>query len=72
METRYPFLDKSVVQEFLNLIPNLKNKYPKSPIYNFLRTYHITHFVMLKNSASTLRWKANIIHKNQISCLRPV
>ena len=40
METRYPFLDKSVVQEFLNLIPNLKNKYPKSPIYNFLRTYH--------------------------------
>ena len=36
METRYPFLDKSVVQEYLNLIPILKNKFNKSPIHNFL------------------------------------
>ena len=36
METRYPFLDKSVVQEYLNLIPALKNKFNKSPIHNFL------------------------------------
>ena len=26
IETRYPFLDKFVVQEFLNLSVNLKNK----------------------------------------------
>ena len=36
METRYPFLDKKVVQEYLNLTPELKNKFYKSPITNFL------------------------------------
>ena len=38
METRYPFLDKKVVQEYLNLTPELKNKFHKSPITNFLIT----------------------------------
>ena len=37
IETRYPFLDKDLVQEYLNLVPNLKNKYYKSPITNYLK-----------------------------------
>ena len=36
IEGRYPFLDKYVVQEFLWLKPELKNKYYKAPIYNYL------------------------------------
>lgn len=36
IETRYPFLDKNVVQEFLWLKPELKNKYYKSPLHNLL------------------------------------
>ncbi len=36
IEGRYPFLDKQVVQEFLWLNPELKNKYYKAPITNFL------------------------------------
>lgn len=36
LETRYPFLDKALVQEYLNLTPDLKNKYYKSPITNYL------------------------------------
>lgn len=36
IETRYPFLDKAVVQEFLWLTPELKNKYYKAPIHAYL------------------------------------
>lgn len=36
IEQRYPFLDKEVVQEFLWLKPELKNKYYKAPIHNYL------------------------------------
>lgn len=36
IETRYPFLDKDVVQEFLWLTPELKNKYYKAPIREYL------------------------------------
>ncbi len=36
IEQRYPFLDKDVVQEFLWLKPELKNKYYKAPIHNYL------------------------------------
>ena len=36
IETRYPFLDKNVIQEFLWLKPELKNKYYKAPLHNFL------------------------------------
>ena len=32
IETRYPFLDKKVVQEFLNLSSDLKNLNYKSPL----------------------------------------
>jgi asparagine synthetase B (glutamine-hydrolysing) len=36
IETRYPFLDKDVVQEFLWLDNNLKNKWYKSVLHNYL------------------------------------
>lgn len=38
IEARYPFLDKRVVQEFLALHPDLKNKYYKSALRNYLET----------------------------------
>lgn len=37
LEIRYPFLDKHVVQEFLNLDVNLKNKEYKSVLSNYLK-----------------------------------
>lgn len=36
IEGRYPYLDKKVVQSFLNLKPELKNMYFKAPLTNFL------------------------------------
>ncbi len=36
IESRYPFLDFEVVQEFLNLDPKLKSKYYKAPMTNRL------------------------------------
>ena len=36
IEARYPFLDKYVVQEFLNLHESLKNREYKAPIYYYL------------------------------------
>ncbi len=36
IETRYPFLDQQVVQEFLWLAPELKNKHYKAPIHEYL------------------------------------
>lgn len=36
IETRYPFLDKDLVQEFLWLKPELKNKNYKAPIFEYL------------------------------------
>jgi asparagine synthetase B (glutamine-hydrolysing) len=40
IETRYPLLDKNVVQAFLNLTANLKNKFYKAPIHNFFTKYN--------------------------------
>lgn len=37
VETRYPFLDEKVVQEFLWLTPELKNNYYKAPIREYLK-----------------------------------
>ena len=37
IETRYPFLDKKVVQEFLWLKADLKNKYYKGPLHMYLQ-----------------------------------
>ncbi len=50
LETRYPFLDKNVVQEYLNLKPELKNKYYKSPITNFLMQ---NNYPFRKNNTKT-------------------
>lgn len=36
LEGRYPYLDKNVVQEFLNLDHHLKNEKYKAPIFNYL------------------------------------
>lgn len=36
IETRYPFLDTDLVQEFLWLTPELKNKNYKAPLYEYL------------------------------------
>ena len=36
IEGRYPYLDKYVVQEFLYLLPELKNKHYKSVIHHYL------------------------------------
>ena len=36
IEARYPFLDKQLVQEFLNLTSNLKNMHYKSPLREYL------------------------------------
>ena len=37
IETRYPFLDRDVVQEFLWLVPELKNRNYKAPIHEYLK-----------------------------------
>jgi asparagine synthetase B (glutamine-hydrolysing) len=39
IEGRYPFLDRDVVQAFLDLDPELKNLEYKAPIANFLREH---------------------------------
>jgi len=39
IEGRYPFLDRAVVQEFLSLTPELKNREYKAPIGQFLRQH---------------------------------
>jgi asparagine synthetase B (glutamine-hydrolysing) len=36
IETRYPFLDRDVVQEFLWLTPELKNRRYKAPLHEYL------------------------------------
>jgi asparagine synthetase B (glutamine-hydrolysing) len=40
IEGRYPLLDKYVVQEFLWLVPDLKNKYYKGPIHAYMEQNH--------------------------------
>jgi asparagine synthetase B (glutamine-hydrolysing) len=37
LESRFPLLDKNVVQEFLYLKPELKKLYIKSPLYNYIK-----------------------------------
>jgi asparagine synthetase B (glutamine-hydrolysing) len=40
IETRYPFLDKFFVQEFLNLSPELKNRHYKAVLYQYLTKHN--------------------------------
>ena len=37
IETRYPYLDRDLVQEFLWLTPELKNKHYKAPIHEYFK-----------------------------------
>jgi asparagine synthetase B (glutamine-hydrolysing) len=37
IETRYPFLDTAVVQEFLSLTPECKNAFYKAPLHEYLK-----------------------------------
>jgi asparagine synthetase B (glutamine-hydrolysing) len=39
IETRYPFLDTAVVQEFLSLSPILKNSFYKAPLHAYLKDH---------------------------------
>lgn len=43
VETRYPFLDTHVVQEFLWLKPELKNSRYKAPVAEYLDKYHVPY-----------------------------
>lgn len=47
IETRYPFLDKTLVQEYLNLDHQIKNSRYKVPLYNYLKSYN---FPIAENS----------------------
>jgi len=40
IETRYPYLDREVVQEFLWLTPELKNAHFKAPLHEYLSRNH--------------------------------
>lgn len=55
IETRYPFLDREVVQEFLWLTPDLKNRHYKSPIHEYLVQNHFPNYYGKKIGLSTLR-----------------
>ena len=52
IESRYPFLDKQVVQEFLWLNDNIKNKEFKQCIAQYMRKYN---FPFLSNEKSRVR-----------------
>ena len=40
IEVRYPFLDRDLVQEFLNIDNRLKNKHYKSPLHHYLKGHN--------------------------------
>lgn len=48
IESRYPFLDPLVVQEYLWLTPELKNQEYKKPIAEFLRRYEFPNMWAIK------------------------
>lgn len=43
IEGRYPFFDKNVVQEYLNLKPSLKNRFEKAPLLHYLQSNEYPH-----------------------------
>lgn len=61
IETRYPFLDKYVVQEFLWLSVELKNKNYKSPLYNYMI---IHNYPFKENEKIGFKAKANLINES--------
>lgn len=54
IETRYPYLDRNVVQEFLWLKPELKNSKYKAPIHEYLKR---NNFPFAENKKVGLRIK---------------
>jgi asparagine synthetase B (glutamine-hydrolysing) len=58
IETRYPFLDKDVVQEFLNLKCELKNKNYKSVLHEYLTK---NNFPFLVNRKIGFQANVNLI-----------
>lgn len=61
IEGRYPFLDKQVVQEYLNLVPELKNKYFKAPISNFLIE---NNYPMKRGNPVIIKKGFNVVKEN--------
>jgi len=62
IETRYPFLDKRLVQEFLNLSPRFKNQFYKAPIHQYLNKKSYPFEVNSKRGfAPDLRVKAGLL-----------
>ena len=55
IESRYPFLDKDVVQEFLNLSHNLKNKEYKAPLDYYLTKQNYPFLKRVKKGFSADR-----------------
>lgn len=55
IETRYPFLDKQLVQEFLNLTPQLKNSKYKSAIDEYLKVNNFPYSKGEKIGFNTLK-----------------
>lgn len=55
IEARYPFLDRDVVQEFLWLTPQLKNKYYKAPLREYLKRNNFPFQEGVKIGLSHLR-----------------
>ena len=56
IECRYPFLDKKLVQEFLWLDVELKNKYYKAPLNNYLK---INNFPFREGLTNKVGFRAN-------------
>lgn len=62
IETRYPLLDRDVIQQFLNLTCELKNKFYKAPLTNYLTTYNFPLFIG-KAGFKLNRYKTNYLNK---------
>jgi asparagine synthetase B (glutamine-hydrolysing) len=58
IESRYPFLDKDVVQEFLSLDPDWKNRQYKGPIASFLDKHHYPYENSVKRGFNVQRESA--------------
>jgi len=55
VETRYPFLDKDLVQEFLWLKPELKNRNYKAPLFEYLTKNNVPFDKEIKRGFNPFR-----------------
>ena len=67
IESRYPFLDKKVIQEFLWLKPELKNKKYKAPLHYYMEKYN---YPFCENEKIGFKCKKHLIDTelNTIKC----